>query len=265
MMNFIFIMSDSFRFDLLECYTHIRPRLRTRARVIETPNLDRFASQSTIFDCNYLGSYPTVPNRKDIFTGQLRRFNRWAALKDDEQTFISELRKAGYVTQMITDTPHTVKTNFNFARDFNAWDWVRGQEGDHYNCDVEPLQGDVDKFRHSGLPQHKANVRLLGRRYENECFCAQTFSRGAQWLERHYQSRKPFFLYLDTFDPHEPWDAPQWYVDYYDPDYRGEDFNYPIYAKCGAYTKEELNHIRAMYAAEATLVDRWLGHLLETV
>ena len=37
-----------------------------------------------------------------------------------------------------------------------------------------------------------------------------------QWLERHY--KEDFFLYIDTWDPHEPWDAPAYYTELYWPD-----------------------------------------------
>jgi len=68
---------------------------------------------------------------------------------------------------------------------------------------------------------------------------------------------------VDTFDPHEPWDPPQYYVDLYDPEYEGEEVTYPLYDKCDFLTESELNHCRALYAGEATLVDRWVGKLLE--
>ncbi|MCX8161436.1 MAG: sulfatase-like hydrolase/transferase, partial [Candidatus Bathyarchaeota archaeon] len=40
---------------------------------------------------------------------------------------------------------------------------------------------------------------------------------------------------------------------------------YPAYGPCGYLTNDELTHIRAMYAGEATLVDRWIGFLLEKI
>ena len=30
-------------------------------------------------------------------------------------------------------------------------------------------------------------------------------------------------------------------------------------------SEAELNHVRALYAAEVTMVDRWVGHFLETI
>jgi arylsulfatase A-like enzyme len=70
---------------------------------------------------------------------------------------------------------------------------------------------------------------------------------------------------VDCFDPHEPWDPPQEYVDRYDAGYTGEKLFYPRYAAADLYSERELKHMRALYAAEVTLVDRWLGHLLDAI
>lgn len=85
----------------------------------------------------------------------------------------------------------------------------------------------------------------------------------SRWLEENY--RRKFFLYVDFFDPHEPWDPPRQYIDMYDPAYEGEEVIYPAYGPCEYLTRDELSHIRAMYAGEATLVDRWIGFLLEKI
>lgn len=76
---------------------------------------------------------------------------------------------------------------------------------------------------------------------------------------------QPFFLYIDFFDPHEPWDPPRRYIDLYDAGYSGEEVTYPLYGPCDYLTKDELEHCRAMYAGEATLVDNWIGRVLEKV
>ena len=60
-MNFIVIVSDTFRRDHLGCYGN---------EWISTPNLDRFAEKSIVFDHAHAASCPTVPNRHDLFTGR---------------------------------------------------------------------------------------------------------------------------------------------------------------------------------------------------
>ena len=75
----------------------------------------------------------------------------------------------------------------------------------------------------------------------------------------------PFYLHLDIFDPHEPWDPPQWYVDRYDPGYEGREIIFPLYAAADYLTPAELNHCRALYAGEVSLVDTWLGRFMVTL
>ncbi|MBI1928587.1 sulfatase-like hydrolase/transferase, partial [Candidatus Poribacteria bacterium] len=68
-------------------------------------------------------------------------------------------------------------------------------------------------------------------------------------------------------DPHEPWDAPEWYLRLYEKEeWKGNRLDYPKGGPVeGVYTDEEIQHIRALYAAEVTLVDKWVGRLLEKI
>ncbi len=59
-MNVVLIYSDTMRRDHLGAYGNAW---------IKTPNLDRLASQSVVFDRAYTSSFPTVPNRLDVLTG----------------------------------------------------------------------------------------------------------------------------------------------------------------------------------------------------
>lgn len=96
---------------------------------------------------------------------------------------------------------------------------------------------------------------------EADYFAPKTMDTAADWLERNY--RHPFFLYVDTFDPHEPWDPPQYYLDLYESCYEGEEVIYPRYDKCDYMTESELRHCKTLYNGEVTMVDRAVGRLLE--
>jgi len=61
-MNIIIIVSDTLRRDHLGCYGN---------KWISTPNIDKFSKISLVFDNAYIGSFPTVPHRRDLFTGPL--------------------------------------------------------------------------------------------------------------------------------------------------------------------------------------------------
>src|SRR5207244_3985906 len=77
--------------------------------------------------------------------------------------------------------------------------------------------------------------------------------------------RAPFFLHVDVFDPHEPWDPPAKYRPRADGTYEGPDLLLPVMGDADRYSPAELGHIRALYAGEVALVDAWLGRLLEAL
>ena len=256
-MNVILIITDTMRRDHLGFYGN---------RTVRTPNLDRFASMSQVFENAYCANFPTVPNRLDVMTGRFTMTEYgWQPLPR-EATVISEmLGEAGKLTQMIVDTPHILQRGFGFDRGFDGWEWIRGQENDRWRTAPRhvKLPASPGKLRspYGSVTQHLRNTSV--RRSEADCFCARTMQAACEWLEEN--RGEEFFLYLDTFDPHEPWDAPQWYVDLYDPGYEGEEVSYPVYGPADYLSDAELAHMRALYAGEVTLVDAWVGRLLSKV
>jgi arylsulfatase A-like enzyme len=86
-----------------------------------------------------------------------------------------------------------------------------------------------------------------------------------RWVEEN-QDAENFFLWVDSFDPHEPWDPPQEYRDLYNPGYTGKEIiNCAVGDPKDYLTDEELKHTQALYAAEVTLVDKWFGKFVEKV
>src|SRR5215208_2005704 len=73
---------------------------------------------------------------------------------------------------------------------------------------------------------------------------------------------QPFCLWGECYDPHEPWDPPQWYVDLYDSAYEGGEPYTPREGSSDYLTPRQLKRMRALYSAEVTMVDRWLGRFL---
>jgi len=256
-MNFIVIVSDTFRRDHLGCYGN---------GWISTPNLDRFAEKSIVFDRAYAASFPTVPNRHDLFTGRYTfTYSEWEPLPRREVILAEELGKVGYASMMILDTPHITENGYYFDRGFNGWEWIRGQETDRWRTAPAypdfPCDRSLLRSPERIVNLHQRNVSW--RRYEEDTFVARTMTEAMLWLQRNYGEHENSFLYVDTFDPHEPWDPPEWYVKMYDdPAYDGPEVVYPLYGPADYLTEAELKHCRALYAAEATLVDRWVGHLL---
>ena len=234
-MNVILIVTDTFRRDHLPCYGN--------AEVI-TPNLDRFAEQALIFEDCYAASFPTVPARADLMTGRYTfAYLPWGPLPQDEVTMAGLISAAGYRTAMIADTPFLARRGYGQDRGFQEFIYIRGQ-----------LHGTEQEYRR--LQRHVSEI---------EGYCApKTFVEAADWLERHHQN--PFFLYVDTWDPHEPWDPPPYYVKPYMADYGGEIIapSYWNYKDDGR-SERDLEVARACYMGEISMVDHWFGYLMERV
>src|SRR5690606_7129306 len=111
------------------------------------------------------------------------------------------------------------------------------------------------------LRQYLANTN--DRTSEEDYFAARVFRTAARLLENLPPDR-PFFLTIDSFDPHEPWDAPPRYVALYDDaDYDEPEPVTPSYGDSAYLSDRQLQRMRALYAAEVTMMDRWLGFFLE--
>ena len=258
-MNIVVIMTDSFRPDHVGAYGPTR---------CQTPSLDAFAQRATLFEKAYQATFPTVPTRADMFSGKcVFPELGWEPLPRDWPVLSQTLARHGYLTQMVIDTPHPIANGFFYQRGFHAYHWIRGQESDVLYADPDPeevpLPAPGEIIRGLDVMRRGHYRSRLRWEHERDRFAPRTMSYAADWLERNHQ-RGPFFLYVDTFDPHEPWDAPPWYLDLYaDPDFTGRAPDYPLYRAAAKYlTPDEVNHLDAMYSAEATMVDRWLGLLL---
>jgi arylsulfatase A-like enzyme len=96
---------------------------------------------------------------------------------------------------------------------------------------------------------------------------ARVVRAAIDWLEQVTRVQKDhLFLWVDCFDPHEPWDPPSPYREMYDPGFAGQELIDPVPGPTEGYmTPEELRHTMALYAGEVTMVDRWLGVLLERI
>ncbi|MFP3904637.1 MAG: sulfatase, partial [Armatimonadota bacterium] len=109
--------------------------------------------------------------------------------------------------------------------------------------------------------QYLRNISV--RECEEDYFCARTCTRAAEWLEAR-RGDAPVFLWVDLFDPHEPWDPPLEYKKPYNPGYEGSEIIDPVPSAVDGYLDEdEMENVRALYAGEVTFVDKWVGKLLD--
>lgn len=279
-LNLICICLDTFRFDIVGEGKNLS--------FVKTPNLDALVSESVVFDQAFGEGQPTLQMRRAFFTGRRSfpwryTFDRrgvapviggWHKIPPEQDTLAEILLRHGYMTGLISSTYHMFKPTMNFTRGFVNYEFIRGQEADMWRggspkmveAEIKKyVRQPVDWLRNWVLVQYLLNVR--DRKVEEDYFCAHVFLRGERWLEENMENQ-PFFLWLDSFDPHEPWDPPRRYADHYCPNYRGIDFIHPTASGVGSAsdtTPEEQERIKALYFGEVSFVDKWVGHFLMKV
>jgi arylsulfatase A-like enzyme len=232
--NVVVVVSDTLRRDHLGAYGN---------DWIRTPALDRLAAESVVFENHLTGSFPTMPARADLLTGRLSlAFMTWEPLPAHLPTLPALLADAGYLTMGIVDTPFYVRNGFGYDRGFQDFLWIRGQ-------------GDAKRM------EERLDARATWR-HESDRWVARTVTAAEEWLERHHEER--FFLLVDVWDPHEPWNAPLYYTRLYAPDYDGRETEtcYDNWRDAGL-TEDDVRLSHATYCGEVTMVDRWVGRLVE--
>jgi arylsulfatase A-like enzyme len=270
--NVVLLIVDSLRKDHLGAYGN---------PWIKTPNIDALATQSLRFSRAYPESLPTICARRAIHTGMRtwpfkdwRQYKGvdvvvwgWQPMPEGQRTLAEVLKEEGYTTLFVTDNLHQYKPSMNFQRGFDVFDFIRGQTTDGY----KPKWLDSrEKVRQSLVKGEGFDVKgqmrryfanVAGRRTENDWFSPRVFT-GAMELMEAASEDQPFFLAVDNYDPHQPWDPPEEYVSLYDEGYDGDEPYMPV-GPSSNLTDRQLERMKALYAGEVTMMDRWLGNFLD--
>jgi arylsulfatase A-like enzyme len=220
----IVLLIDTLRADKLTAYG--------RTRVV-TPEMDRFASQSVLFERCQTPANWTKPACASVLTG-LHPPTHGALTESGvlpaSATMCSELfQREGFRTAALIANGY-LASDFGFNR---GWHFYR-------------------------------NFIRERRATEAEHVYADTLT----WIEQNREER--MFLYVQTIDPHVPYDPPESDLRRYDPDpYSGpvrnrstglmlDDF------KAGrvTFTERDLQRLEALYDGEVTYHDRHFGRFL---
>ena len=186
--NIVLITLDTTRSDRLGCYGYAGAT---------SPNLDRFAAEGVLHTRAYSNSSWTFPAHASLFTGKFttshgakydpdgsllltsvvdgpERWSRFRArgLAPDERTLATLLARAGYATGAVVAGPW-LKRAVGLDAGFGHWD-------------------------DEGISS------MNGRR------APEVTDRGLAWLDD--APDRPFFLFLNYFDPHQPLAAPREFV-----------------------------------------------------
>lgn len=262
--NVIVLMLDSFRADHLGAFGNSK---------VPTPNLDKFAAESTFFERSYPEGLPTVPVRTSLFTGKFTYpFRGWQVLYPEDHPLLAEiLWSEGFTSCMVADTYHLHKPSYGFGRGFDEVHWIRGQESDPFVRDPK-IDVDIGNYfkPRTDNPNESDQVRTyLRNRYdwkaEDDHYTPRVLDYALNWIKRQ-KKRENLFLWIDNFCPHEPWDPPDRYLRKIAPNYQGKKLICPTPGDSEGYlSEEEMKNVRSLYAAVIAFIDDRVGHFLDEI
>ncbi len=279
-------MPDQHRADCMSCAGH--PQIRT-------PNMDRLAAEGMRF-ANAITACPLcMPARASFIAGQyVHNHSMWTnrgELLPGEESLFRRLQENGYYTA------HIGKSHYYEHRDFHmrdrepymhsrGLDYVHETTGpwatcrtDSYMTDLWAERGYLEAFRqdYARRRERAPRISVWASPLPVELFMDSYIGSEAVRFVEDYDRQAPFALFVGFGGPHEPWDAPGDYATMYDPDQTPPPIPpadpgpwVPGYAaewqrngRQKAMTMDDVGRLRANYYGKITLIDHWLGRILD--
>ena len=194
--NIIYILADDLGYGDLGCYGQ---------QIINTPNIDRLASEGLLFTDHYAGSTVCAPSRCCLLTGyhtgHARVRGNWGKgprgygacleLREEDITVAELLKQVGYITGVFGKWSLGVKgtTGYPGKKGFDEWFGYLNQ-GHAHNYYTEFLwKNDTVMW----LPKNANGQKVT---YSHDLITQESLN----FIKRN--SEKPFFLYLAYTIPH---------------------------------------------------------------
>lgn len=257
-MNVVVIVLDSLRYDKVAC---------CGSSVVKTPYFDAFAAQGAVLERCYAEFPNTIPARTALVAGIYTFTNRpWKELDAKDPHIAEFFQAAGYRTAAFSDTPFN--NGANMTRGFD--EFVHYPMG---KClppiDDQPALPADDTYLAPGFPEKE--YKYYPNTKTNRAYCLQKYGKYLpelmiddveQWLERNQSER--FFLWIDSFNPHEPWDAPEPWRSLYGPQggFEGRYLPFPMGPEMDWVKPGDMEHVHALANACASETDYYFGRLL---
>jgi arylsulfatase A-like enzyme len=261
--NLVVVLLDSLNRHLLGAYG---------SDEFATPRLDGFARSALRFSGHHAGSLPCMPARHDILVGALDfPWRPWGSIEIWEDAVTRALRARGVTTMLVSDHPHLFETGGeNYHTDFTAWAYERGHESDPWRTTADPTWVGTPALpaRRSHF-HHSYDDSRTYFRAEEDFPGPKTMAAAAEWIRASGPSHDRFFLMVDEFDPHEPFDTPAPYARMYNEGDEDALAIWPPYlvdAVAGGHLSlAEARHIRGNYGSKLTMIDHWFGRLMDAI
>jgi choline-sulfatase len=209
-----------------------------------------------------------------------------------DETFFQHLQRSGYYTAYVGKShfyPHGGKHLREYEDYMHArgLDYVHETTGpwattrtDSYMTDHWREKGLLSAFREDYAKRRKTGpCAVWPSPLPTEEFLDSYIGRKAVEFIQSYNGDKPICLFVGFGGPHEPWDAPGEYATMYDPDEvppaipKSESREWvPEHAVermergvVKGMTERDVRRIRANYYGKISLIDHWIGEILDAL
>jgi arylsulfatase A-like enzyme len=245
--NVLFIVLDTLRADHLGTYGYHRP----------TPNLDQIAKEGVIFEQAFSTASWTVPSHATLMTGLYSHDHRADVLTgerlgDNFYTLAEAFSDNGYLTVLVSGNHYQVNGVRGFHQGFQSYyDLFWNLENS-----LQLTRLGQRAFR---VMAHRA---LFGYHQFGRATADNVNQIFFNWLDHH--SQRPFFAFLNYFDPHDPYYAPPLYdMKYGDTPALGQPGSFSSNASefSGSISDEELMWQMDHYDDSIYYLDTKLGEL----
>lgn len=237
--NVLVFISDALRADHLSCYGYERET---------TPNIDEFAEDHTRYENAFTPSTWTRSVAPSILTGTYPSVHGVNTLDDffttDLPRWPDVLRRSGYKTVGISAIGN-VSSGIGFDRGFDEF---------------------IDLYKDKSLTSYRTESTAGDELLEHESGRV-VFPTAGQVIDRFekevlkQKNKEPFFSFLWTIDPHDPYQPPDGFNAYIDTEYDG-----PIdgtrESLRRASSEEDFQRLIDLYDSEIIYTDHAFGELL---
>ena len=283
--NILFLMTDQQRWDAMGC----------SGNWVQTPNLDRLASEGIRFTNCVTTSSVCIPTRLSLATGLYpHNTHVWNNMNHqmpaETPTWMQAVRDAGYRTSLFGKThlhPHNGDLREREGL-MNAYGLDDVNEIGGPRASAKVLSHMTAMWEEKGLwDAYRADYRerfstkphivrpsTLGLEDYADVYVGQ---QAKQYLQT-YEREEPWCCWVSFGGPHEPWDTPEPYASMYDPDdmppaiprpFAGErpqgHFDRLMQRVNPTFEPGEIGRLRANYAGNVTLIDVQIGEILDAI
>ena len=253
--NVIIVSMDTTRYDELSCFG---------SDVTMTPNLDRVAEKSSMFDNAVVPMPLTGPSHISMFTGlQPDAHNvksNGVPLDGSIPTLATIADEAGYKTGAVISGYPLSRRASGMQRGFHFYDdsFKRNRVGEFIPDMV--WKAAAAKILRRILRLHTPGTAVM------ELDASETTGRAIDWLDDN--SDKPFLMFIHYFDPHYTYIPPDEFKTMYMPDYSGpyrdKIYEYgPVLREIPKFTPDDYAWFRAQYRGEISYADREFGRIVD--